>query len=333
MIGLILVGLAVFVFMVIGAIIVMGNLFVLLMVLSIFSFLAVGLLIMVGALWEWYFPTPAKTLISHKRGAGSFALNVDDIGWGELLASKSFLPEGLIKYKLGWSTLPRPIRKFVEELKIGKRPGREPKDPEEAKKRQKEWEKAQKLKAERENCEQELAEQIALKKITLKDMGKPLWLLYSGAAMNFNPYVLVPGEAKQDNPTVYFEQFTSFLEGLSEKLSPETLKSIKENLRELEKKCENIRVVLDPRRFKEVLPKMYTQSQIDAHGRVHERIGELKVRGMPMGKILTILLIGALVVGGIFVAYYFFMSPQSQPAQLVSSFSARLSNVSLFSFL
>ena len=333
MIGLILVGLAVFGFMVIGAIIVMGNLFVLLMVLSIFSFLAVGLLITVGALWEWYFPTPAKTLISAKRGAGSVELNVDDTGWGELVGSKSYLPEGLIKYKFGWTLLPRPIRKFLKNIKIGKPPGRKSKDPEKVRQRQEAWEKAQKRKFALQNCEQELAEEIALKRIMLKGLNKPLWLQYSGLAANFNPLVLVPGEAKQDNPHSYFRQFNSFLEDLSEKLSPEILETIKNKLELLEEKCEKIRVVLDPRRFKEIHPKMYTESQLDAHGRYHERIGELKVRGMPMGKILTILLIGAMVVGGIFVAYYLFMSPQSQPAHLISSFSARLRNVSLSSFL
>jgi len=332
-IGYLLFPLAVFIFMLLGYTILLGNFMFLMLILAALSFLSIGLIIVFGALWEFYFPGVAKFFIANKRGTSSVELVVDDAGWGEFLASKKYLPEGLIKYKFGWTLLPQPIKKFLSApLSFGKPPGRKPKDKEKAEERQKEWERQKRQEIELEQCEQRLAENIALKKVMLKGFGKPFWLQYSGLAANFNPYVLVPGETHQDNPAGYFDQFTDYLTN-SDKLSPEIKTEILEKTKTLQERCENIRVVLDPRKFNEIHPDMYTESQIDAHGRIHFRLGQLSIKGMPVGKILLVMLIALAVVGGITVIYFMFMKQpqgQPQPSQMIKSLFQRLLLLSRF---
>jgi len=317
MIGYLLLPLAVFIFLLLGYTILLGNFMFLMVILSMLSFLAIGLLVIFASLWEWYFPQVAKLFIANKRGARSIELVVDDAGWGEFFASKKYLPEGLIKYKFGWAFLPRPIKKLFGAMpSIGKPPGRKSKDESKRKEREKQWKQQKQREFELQQSEQKLAENIALKRVQLKGFGKPLWLQYSGLAANFNPYILVPSEAEQDNPHTYFNQFTSYIEEISESLSPDTKKTILEQFEALKQKCEGLRVVLDPRRFKELHPKMYTEDQVDAHGRLHERIGWLNARGLPGGKFLVVLLIALAVIGGIAVVYFMFLKePQGPPPQ------------------
>lgn len=317
MIGYLLLPLAVFIFVLLGYTIFLGNFMFLMVILSALSFLSIGLLIAYGALWEWYFPQVAKFFIANKRGPKSIELLFNDAGWAEFFASKKWLPEGLLKYKFGWRFLQRPLKKLFGSMPPpGKPPGRKPKDPDKARQRQKEWEEQKKREFELQHCEQTLAEEIALKKVTLKGFGKTLWLTYSGLAANFNPFILVPSEAKQDNPHLYFNEFTSFIEGLSETLTPETKQKIISQLADLEKKCENIRVVLDPRKFKEIQVGCPTQSQVDAHGWLHERIGWLKAKGLPGGKLFLVLIIALAVVAGIAVVYFMFLK-KPQPTQII----------------
>lgn len=317
MIGLLLIPIAVMLLMVLGYLLLIGNFVFLIMFLGITAFLGIGLLVIIGSLWEWYFPSIAKMFISTKRSANSYELKTDAVGYGEFIPSRKIFPEGLIKYKYGWAFLPEPIRKFGFIQKIVGKPGKKSKDPEKDRQAEEEWERKQKQKLDIEQFEQQFAENIALKKITLKGLGKPFWLQYSGLAANFNPYILVPGEAKQDNPHDYFDVFKIYLNGLSTKLAPDIKQEILKKLGELEAKCENLRVVIDPRRFKEIHPKMFTESQIDAHGRIHEEIGRLKVSGMPLGKVLIILLVGVVIIGGLAAVYFLFMKqpPQATPTQ------------------
>ena len=270
-------------------------------------------IILVGLLWEFYFPQPAKMFIASKR-ASAYELAVDDLGWGQLTPSKSYMPQGLVKWRFGWSLLPRPIMKLdIIQRLIGKKRGRPPKDPEKAQKAQEQFEARQQQLRDIERKEQELAEQIALKKCMLKGTGKPLWLQYIGLGANFNPYVLVPGELKQDNPHEYVSQMRTYVNG-SASLTSEAKTDLLKLIQDLETHIDNVRVVIDPRRFKEIHPKMYTQSQIDDHGRIHEEIGRLSVSGLPLGKILIVLLVIVGVVGVIAAVYFLFMKPQ-QPQQ------------------
>lgn len=304
MIGFLVIITAVMLFTMLGYVVLLGNFYLTMLLLTIYAFTGIAALIIASALWEFWFPRVAKTLIAHKRKA-SFELAVDDLGWGELTPSKTYLPEGLVKWKFGWSLLPRPIQKLGIAKKIFKRKsGRPPKDPEEAKRRQREWIAKQKQEQQLKELERDLAEQIALKKIMLKGLGKPLWLQYTGLAGNFNPQVLVASEAKQDNPRTYFQQLKLYVENLGT-IPAQAKTDLAKKLEELQQRVETIRVVVDPRRFKEIHPKMYTQSQMDAHGQIHEEIGRLSVSGMPLGKILTVLLIVAGVCGALFVVYYF----------------------------
>lgn len=318
MIGYLFMGVAVIMFMMLGYVVLMGDFMVMITLMTVYSFAGLAMLILFPALWEFWFPKPAKMLIVHKRAA-AYELTVDDIGWGELTPSKKYMPEGLVKWKFGWSLLPRPIRKLFEpKLSTAKKPpGRPPNDPEKAAKRLKEWQAKQGQDKFILEKERDMAEKIALKKIILKGTGKPLWLQYEGLAANFNPYVLVPLEKEQDNPHVQFQLLQSWIDGLRN-LPDQVKDKLAEKLQELETHVDKIRVVIDPRRFQEVHPYMYTQSQVDAHGQIHEEIGRLGA-GFPIGKILLILLIVIGVIGGIFVVYYFLM--QQPPMMLTAILS------------
>lgn len=319
---MLLIATGVFLFMLIGYSLLMGTFVTLLITIVSIGFVGIASLVIFGVLWEFYFPKPAKTLIAHKR-ASSFELKCDDVGFADLLPSHRYLPEGLIKYKFGWVLLPRPIRKFFTEMKLKRKPGRKAKNPDDEAKRQKEYQALQKQELDNEDRERELAEQIALKKFTLKGMGKPLWLQYEGLAANFNPQVLVPLEAKQDNPHLYFRQFEEIINDMD--LTEASKTKILEKLGELKSHVEKIRVVIDPRRFKEIHPKCYTQSQIDAHGRIHEEYGRLSVTGFPIAKIMMILVIAVVIIGALGVVYFMFLKPQAtqpQPAQQIISLIA-----------
>ena len=308
MIGFLLLMIGIMMFMGLGYTLVTAPFIVFMNTLIIVCFVGLIVTVLFGLLWEFYFPQPAKMFIANKRVA-SYELVADDIGWGELLPSKRYMPQGLVMWRYGWSLLPRPIMKLGIMQWIAKKRGRPIKDPDKAKEAEEQFQKRQEQIQDIERKEEELAEQIGLKKLMLKGTGRPLWLQYLGLAANFNPYVLVPGEAKQDNPHEHFDSMRTFIND-SANLTTQAKNEIIEKLKELETHIDHVRVVIDPRRFKEIHPKMYTQSQVDDHGRIHEEIGRLSVSGLPLGKILIILLVIVGVVATIGAVYFLFLKPQ-----------------------
>jgi len=310
MIGFLLLIIGIMMFMGLGYTLITAPFIVFMNTAIIICIAGIAITVFAGALWEFYFPQPAKMFIANKRVA-SYELAVDDIGWGELLPSKSYMPEGLVKWRYGWSLLPRPIMKFGETVQnlLAKKRGRPKKDPESEKQAQEQFEAQQQQLQDIKEKQDELAEQIGLKKCMLKGTGRPLWLQYVGAAANFNPYVLVPLEAKQDNPHNYFSQMQTWITGYGN-LTAQAKAEVLTKLADLETHVDKERVVIDPRRFKEIHPQMYTESQLDALERIFFRLGQLSISGMPVGKIIMILLVVGVVVGGIAAVYFLFLKPQ-----------------------
>ncbi len=320
MIGFIFIIIAVICFIGIGYPLLIGNMFMFINMLIITALAGLAITAVWGALWEFYFPQLSKMFIATKRCA-SYELVCDDIGYGQVQPSKKYMPQGLVVWKFGWSLLPRPIMKLDFVQAIRKRLGRPLKDPDKEKQAQEQWEKRQQQIQGIEAKEAELAEQISLKKIMLKGINKPLWLQYLGLAANFNPYVLVPGEIKQDNPHQQFDQMRDFIDK-SSSLSAQAKEEVKAKINDLETHCDKVRLVLDPRRFKEIHPKMYTQSQVDDHGRIHEEIGRLSVTGIPMKYIVIIIAVIAIV--GVFAFIYFMFGPKGSPNQPAQQTTAML---------
>jgi len=321
MIGFIIFPLVVMLFMLLGYTILIGSFSLLMMILVILAFLGLGTLTIAAALWEFYFPRPAKTLIAARHRASCISLVADDVGYLDIVPNKAQFPEGLIEHKLGFTFLPKPFREAPTEFISRKKRGRPPKNPQEAEERQKEFEQETRIQVERERMERETAQTIALKKLTLKGMGKPVWLEYSGLAAAFNPYILVPPEIQQDNPHSYFETFKTNIKTATD-IAVDTKEWLLKQLGEIETKIDKVRVIIDPRRFKEIHPRMYTRDHVSTHRRINFERGVASVTGLPLGKILLVLVAVLGVIGTIFMIYILFMKPQQpqQMATLIRSF-------------
>jgi len=304
-------------FMLLGYALLLGNFYLVMMLLIIYALLGIASISLISALWEWWFPKLAKTLIAHKR-ASSYSGIVDDIGF-EIVPHKGVYPEGLIEHKLGFSFLPKPF--MEKESFIGKivRRGRPPKNPEQAEAKQKEVEEKAKEELKRQQAERDIAQTLALKQAIFKGVGKPIFFEYAGSATAFNPYVLVPSEASQDNPHTDIDNFIGYIK-TSKTLTENAKEELLTSFQKLQSKLEHLRVIIDPRRFKEIQPRMYTRDHISAHRRINFERGRASVTGMPIGKLLIIALVIMGAIGGIFAIYYFFMRPQvpQQATALIS---------------
>lgn len=306
MIGFLLLGLGVALFMLFGYSLLTAPFNIFMNTAIISSFVGMVFLVIFGALWEWYFQKPAKDIIAH-RNAAAWEFAFDDLGYAQLLPSKKYLPQGLVVWKFGWAFSPRPIMKTEFIQKLARRVGRKSKNPEDQKKREAEWQSKQEEEAMFQRREQELAEQITLKKCMWKGMGKPIIFQYIGLAANFNPYMLVPSEVKQDNPHSYFKEFKAYIEKLTS-LSLDTQKELLTKIQALEDHVDHIRVVINPRSFKEIVPRMWTQSQIEDHGRIHFQLGRLSVTGVPMKYIVIVLAVVAII--GVLGFIFFMFGPK-----------------------
>lgn len=194
----------------------------------------------------------------------SFHVLADDTGYAEVLPTKEELPEGVVKTKRGWRFLPR--RRKGQETKY---------------------------------------DNILYKKFVWKDMGKPLWFSYAGKVGSLNPATLAAlQQTKSGNPTKIQETIETLKkqlkrlpkkirEGLFDILDLDTL------LTELEQEI-NVQplTIIDPTTIKELIPKMFTPSQIDALATNREFRGLKRA-----GKQFTPLILGmGLIVGMIVLA-------------------------------
>ena len=235
--------------------------------------LGIMLAVLVPVVWVFIIPKISKKLMwARFKNSNIFAL-ADDSGWAELVVTTKGLPEGVHETKdHGWRFQLRP------------RWSKEAKDP-----------------------TKEQIEQLASRKYMLKDLGKPFWFGYMGKVALLNPPTLAAlqqSSSPSGNPEIYFVKISEFLQTLQESDVTKRLKGLVEELKQnLESKVESV-TILDPKIIKEVLPKMWTPSQIDALATNRVEYG-MKKKGHEYGKLIigAALILGLVVVAIVAIMY------------------------------
>jgi len=243
--------------------------------------LGISLSILVPVVWFFIVPRVARMLTWARFKNVSIHAIADDSGFAELVTTKVELPEGVVKTDRGWRFLPRPIWKSLKP-KTKKKKGDAVSEK-----------------------DLSVAERFALRKFTLKGMGKPFWLGYAGMVNAMNPStlaVLQQGSEPSDNPAVHFGNIQSYIDGLPKKLLWNNMelhpqKDLTKLLNDLHERVKTVPyTVLDPRAIKEVLPEMTPPSLMEAIETYSEMVG-MEERG----RHLTPLIIGGALIVGILV--------------------------------
>jgi len=235
--------------------------------------IAIILLILAPIFWFFIVPKIART-ITWQRFKKSITVGLaDDAGWFQLIFSKLHLPEGVVQTTIegDWRFLPRP------RWKSKSNPG---------------------------DKDTETTQGIILKKFTWKDLGKPFWIGYVGKVALTNPATL-SGIEQTDSILldVQLKKMQDYILNLPTQTKQDLLAlmgELKESL-----KAKSITFV-DPRKIKEILPQMYTPSQIDALAENRVQYG-MKKRGKEYGKLVIGLaaIIGLVIVAIIVCSFLF----------------------------
>lgn len=228
----------------------------------VFPILGVVLAIVLPVFWFFIVPKVARMLTWKRFKKVSFHLIADDTGYTDLVPTKEELPEGVVRTKKGWRFLPR-----------------------------RRWEQG-KTKTKEKNVQD-----LLLRKFVWRDMGKPIWFGYAGKVGSFNPATLAAIQQSKGNPKSGSQPFLAFIQKIwGDKEIPEEIRSeVKELIDQI-----NFQplTIVDPTTIKEILPKMFTPSQIDALATNREMRGLKRA-----GKQYTRLFVGfGLIVGLIVLA-------------------------------
>jgi len=239
--------------------------FVWMLVLPVIGLLSI---IFVPIFWFFIVPKIARTLTWKRFSKCSFHFIGDDTGFAYLVPTTEELPEGVVKTKYGYRFLPRPI---------SHNPG---------------------------NPDGKIVEQLMLRRFVWRDIGKPIWFGYAGKVTAINPATLALVEAekkkkKTRNPVnKVLRDIEVYVKGLPKTLTIPDKNSVRTiNLqKELKEKLELLKTtlnykpltILDPTKVKEIAPKMWTPSQIDALATNREWRGIKRA-----GKQYTPLILGA----------------------------------------
>lgn len=248
--------------------------------MDIFFILWFFVLPMLGIAWSiiapvfWFFIVPrvARMLTWKRFSKCSFHMVADDTGYVKLLPTLEELPEGVVRTERGWRFLPRRSRMTT-------------------------------------NKNQHLVN-IGLRKFVWGDMGKPLWYGYAGKVGSLNPSMLaLLHESKggsNPNPKTTLVELERYVSKLPKVLTRERGRktetwNLKEDLIKMlislkEELAFEPLTLIDPTRIKEVIPKMFTPSQIDALATYSEMIGMKKA-----GKQFTPLILGAGLIVGLLI--------------------------------
>lgn len=224
----------------------------------ILPILGISLAVAAPLFWFIIVPSIARRLTWERFRKLNYFLVADDAGYLSLLSTTERIPEGVERTKKGWQFLPRPRYK-----KLGN-PGKSKKEQKKA-----------------------AVERLALKKYTWRDVGKPTWLGYAGKVSVMNPATLAGLEQSEDNSSTlggWFEKAQKFMS--SHKMPPKFRKSLTKLVDDAKKTTKATKVTLiDPAVIKEVLPRMYTPSQLKALATNREQYG-MEKRGHEYGRLI-----------------------------------------------
>lgn len=220
----------------------------------------------------WFFIVPkiARTLTWKRFRKVSFHFLGDDSGYAYLLPTTEELPEGIVKTKRGFRFLPRPR-----------------------------W-----TKGNPNNPKTAMVENILLRKFVWKDMGKPIWFGYAGKVASVNPVTLAALQQTKSE-TLNTNGYISKIRKYVNTLSKDPKNHLTTMLNELQKGLNfQTLTVIDPTKIKEVLPQMFTPSQLDALATNRE------TRGMKRaGRQYTPLILGGgLILGLVIIAIILVMA-------------------------
>lgn len=239
-------------------------------------------IIFVPIFWFFIVPKIARTLTWKKFSKCSFHFIGDDTGFAYLVPTTEELPEGVVKTKYGYRFLPRPI-----------------------------------LHNEKSNPNDKVLEQLMLRRFVWKDMGKPIWFGYAGKVAAVNPVTLALVESEKKKKTrnpvnKVLRELEVYVKSLPETLTVQDKHSVRtiNPQKELKEKIKLLKTalnykpltILDPTKIKEILPKMWTPSQIDALATNREWRG-IKRAGkqytpliIGLGTIMAILIFGIIAL-------------------------------------
>lgn len=199
------------------------------------------------AFWRCVVPSVARRLTWARFGKATVLAIADDDGWVELVVSRKSLGEGVLETSRGWRLLPRPYFKKIIALmkKKPKKGSLEASDP----------------------VKLEQAENIVLRRFSLRGLGKPFWYGYAGKAPLMSPKALSELQRSKEEPLK--EQKLNFIQKvkkyIDEKLPreyAEEMTNILDQLRDVIKA--RTLTLVDPTLIKQVISKTYNQSQLDA---------------------------------------------------------------------
>jgi len=230
----------------------------------------ITLTVLAPVFWFIIVPKIARKLTWERFRNVSYHFIGDASGYAYLESTKIDLPEGVQKTGSGWRFLPRPRWK----------------SPKKSKKTKKTNPTSEML---------DLAEKHALKKYVWKDMSKPVWFDYAGKVASVNPATLATLQQTKDTLKLdaHFSRISEFVKDMPKHFQ----KPLTKMLDELQKyaKAKPL-TLLDPTAIKEVIPQMYTPSQLDALATNRETYGRKRT-----GRQYTSLILGATIVVGILV--------------------------------
>jgi len=233
--------------------------------------LAIVGVVLVPIFWFGIVPKIARTLTWKRFRKVSFHLIADDSGYVSLVPTTEELPEGIVNTKAGFRFLPRPR-----------------------------WIKGNPVPTDEDTGN---LKDIMLRKFIWKDLGKPLWLGYAGKVAAFNPATLAMLQQRKHvevDATGYVDEIKDYVKQLGQPHRKDLTKMLSELVTGLKFTA---LTVLDPTKIKEVLPKMYTPSQIIAVAVNRE------ARGMKRaGKQWTPLILGGGIILGLILLIIVAMS-------------------------
>lgn len=214
--------------------------------------------------WFLIVPKFARRLTWERFRKISYHVVADDSGYAYILSTKEEFPEGVVNTKKGYRFLPRP-----SWMKGNPKP---------------------------KDDNTKTTENVMLRKFMSKDLGKPLWFGYVGKVASANPATL-GGLQQTEGETPDAKGFINKIKDYVKNLAKDPKDHLTKMLTELEKGL-NFKplTLIDPTKIKELFPKMYTPSQVDALATACELLGAKNAGKQYTGLILGIGLILAMVL-------------------------------------
>jgi hypothetical protein len=222
---------------------------------------AILLFILIPLVYFLVFPSLARKLIRWRFQNVIICGLANDAGSFMLVPSKDYLPEGCVETAHDeWRLLPRAVYKKGRGLVR--------------------------------------YQDVILRKFNLKGLGKPIWMGYAGKVPLMNPTTLAglqqkPIDEKALEP--YFQNLRAYAEKLPKDHKEAMLKAIDELY--LRAKMKPITLV-DPSTLKELIPRMYTISQVKSIAQ-NRYLKGLKAAGSQIMKygLIMLALIVVLIIG------------------------------------